>query len=418
MSIENVYNDVISCSKCGFCQPTCPTFVVSGKEHQVARGRHQLVRGIIENKIELTRDTKEMIFECLMCNACYSNCFPSVKTDHVIAHARHEYIKKYGQPALQKYIFKHLLRHPKELANLLKLVSVGKNSGLSRIVQVFRVLGWFGRNLANAEQLLEKIPFKNLRERMGEKNITVPNAKGKIAYFSGCGINYAQPDIGEASIKVMQNFGYDVEILDNVCCGLPAYAYGDLDSVQWFAEKNIEILEKTDADVIISDCGSCSSFIKSYAEITENSDLKKRAEIVAAKFKDMTNWINENINDVEFPTNGRMTKMTYHDPCHLAHHLKERKAPRDILQNLSHVDYVEMDKADMCCGGAGSYNIAHPEMSFEILDIKMDNVKTTEADVLVTACPACVMQLAFGTRKNKMPVQVKHISQVVAEKFK
>ena len=417
MTLEQVHDSVISCSKCGFCQQACPTYAITGREHQVARGRHQLVRGIIEQKVTLDRQVKDMLFECLMCNACYSNCFPAIKTDHIMALARHEYIKMHGQPSIQKYIFKSFLRDPAGMTRLLKLAAAGKNSGLSGLAQVLRYLGWFGGNLAHAERLLKKIPFCSLRERLAKTSVKPANAIGKIAYFVGCGINHAQPDVGMASVNVMREMGYEVEVLDNVCCGIPAYAYGDLDSVQWFMERNLAVLSATDADLIITDCASCASFLKSYPELARDPEQKELAVKVSGQVTEITGWIADNFDLVRFPPNGKYVRMTWHDPCHLAHHMKERKSARELLSNMSHVQFVEMEKADMCCGGAGSYNIAHPDKSLQLLSIKMDHVKNTDAKVLVTACPACIIQLSFGARHHDLPVEVKHITQVIADRF-
>ncbi|MBN2413678.1 (Fe-S)-binding protein [candidate division KSB1 bacterium] len=416
MELDNVYDKVISCSKCGFCQPTCPTYLVSGLEHEVARGRHQLVRSIIEEKLPMNKDVKNTIFQCLMCNACYTNCFPKIKTDQVIARARYEYIKRFGQPQLQRYIFKYLLRHPDTLGRFLKMASVGKRSGISGLVQVLRILGWFGKNIANAEKLLDKIPFKSLRERADEISPGQKTVRGKVAYFAGCGINFANPDIGLATLQVLKQRGFQVEILPNYCCGLPAYAYGDLDSVKWFAEQNFAILEQTDADFIVTDCGSCTSFLKEYHRFVNPPDKGDRIERVLNRVIDFTHLLADTEEFAEYKTNDDKQKITFHDPCHLAHHLNEKQSSRKVLSNLPGLDFVELNESDFCCGGAGSYNIAHYDISRKILERKLNNVESSGADILATACPACIIQLAWGVRNTRLPVVVKHISQVVLEK--
>jgi len=415
MALNKIYDKVISCSRCGFCQPTCPTYLVSGLEHEVARGRHQLVRSIIEEKLPMDRETKNTIFQCLMCNACYTNCFPKIKTDEVIANARYEYINRFGQPQLQRYIFKYLLRHPETLGRFLKLASVGKRSGLSGLVQVLRILGWFGKNIAQAEKLLEKIPFKSLRERAEDISPEPKTVRGKVAYFVGCGINFAHPDVGLATLQLLKIRGFKVEILPNFCCGLPAYTYGDLDSVKWFAERNFDILEQTDADFIVTDCGSCTSFLKEYFRFINRSDKGDRIDRVLNKITDFTKWLAETEEFAQYQTNSKTEKITFHDPCHLAHYLNEKQSSRKVLRNLPGLDYIELNESDMCCGGAGSYNIAHYDISQKILQRKLNNVESAGAEILATACPACIIQLAYGIRNTKLPVVVKHISQVVLE---
>ena len=418
MPISQVYEEVSKCSRCGYCHPTCPTYSVSGLEQEVARGRNTIVRGIIEGRLEFSKDLKKTLFQCLMCNACVTNCFPGVKTDRVIAVARNEYIKQFGQPQLQRYIFKDLLRKPDTLAGFVKLASFGKRSGISGLVNVLCILGWFGKNIANAEGLLDRIPKKFLRDSLNEMDINPRPRKGKVAYFVGCGINFAYPHVGESTVGIMSKLDYEIDVLTNYCCGLPAYAYGDLDAVKWFIETNLNILKNTDADVIVTDCGSCTSFLRKYPRLVEqNSELKETAELVSSKVQDVTTWLSERLDMFDFQSSAKAERITYHDPCHLAHHMNEREGPRRILQNLPNVEYIELPEADWCCGGAGSYNIAHYDISMKILDRKMKNVLQTDAQILATACPSCLIQLSYGARNQKLPLKVKHVTEVVLERM-
>jgi glycolate oxidase iron-sulfur subunit len=105
---------------------------------------------------------------------------------------------------------------------------------------------------------------------------------------------------------------------------------------------------------------------------------------------------------------------TYHDPCHASRGQGLTKEPREILNNIEGIEYREMPEADWCCGGAGSYALSHYDLSQRVLDRKMENLKKTDADLLVTSCPACMIQLAYGVRRHNLNIRVCHISQVVA----
>ena len=105
---------------------------------------------------------------------------------------------------------------------------------------------------------------------------------------------------------------------------------------------------------------------------------------------------------------------TYHDPCHASRGQGLTKEPREILQNIEGIEYREMPEADWCCGGAGSYALSHYDLSQKVLDRKMENLKKTDADLLVTSCPACMIQLSYGVRRHESKTRVCHISQVVA----
>jgi glycolate oxidase iron-sulfur subunit len=107
--------------------------------------------------------------------------------------------------------------------------------------------------------------------------------------------------------------------------------------------------------------------------------------------------------------------VTYHDPCHMVRGQGLADEPRRLLTDVAGVELREMRESNWCCGGAGSYNFMHPELSLAILDRKMANVADTEAPIIATSCPSCIIQLAYGARRQKMPVQVKHVAELIAE---
>ena len=118
----------------------------------------------------------------------------------------------------------------------------------------------------------------------------------------------------------------------------------------------------------------------------------------------------ENVSQVEHEP----VVVTYHDPCHAARGQKITNEPREILKKIKGVEYRELPEADWCCGGAGSYALSHYDLSQRVLDRKMENLKKTDADLLVTSCPACMIQLSYGIRRHGLKTKVCHISQVVA----
>lgn len=414
---QHAYEEAIRCIRCGYCQPTCPTYVLTGIEHSVARGRNFLARCLYENEIELTREYKNPIFECLLCGACNQNCAPVVKTQDIMMAARTEYIERMGQPHLQRFVFRELLPNPSRMTRLMKLASLGKRSGISGLAQALRVFGWFGKNIATMEGLLSTLPQKFFRERADELQKQSQKNKLKIGYFVGCGINYAFPDIGIATVNLLRKNHFQVDILDNVCCGLPAAGYGDATAAKLLARKNIETIEQSGCDVVISECGSCSSFLTDYQHLLGADETwAKRAETVSARIKDINVFLTEFNSDQKFKANERM-KVTYHDPCHLGHYMKISNQPRELIQRIEGIEFQELPEANWCCGGAGTYNIAHYEMSMKILQRKMENLQQTGANVLLSSCPGCIVQLSYGVRKFDVPVKVRHIVQLLNESF-
>ena len=138
----------------------------------------------------------------------------------------------------------------------------------------------------------------------------------------------------------------------------------------------------------------------------------EQAKTLATLFKDMVELVIPNEPVSVSPDSPVVA--TYHDPCHASRGQGLSKEPRNILKNIPGIEYREMPEADWCCGGAGSYALAHYDLSQQVLDRKMENLKKTNADILVTSCPACMIQLSYGIRRHGLKTKVRHISQVVA----
>ena len=132
---KQVYEEVSKCNRCGFCQAHCPIFAVTGVEKNVARGHNAHVRGLAEGKMEISADFKDPLFECLLCKACVANCFPAVRTDKAVVAGRAEYMKRVGQPKVMKMLFNDLLPNPQKMGKYVRLLAIGKNTGLSKARQ-------------------------------------------------------------------------------------------------------------------------------------------------------------------------------------------------------------------------------------------------------------------------------------------
>lgn len=410
---QKAYEEAIRCIRCGYCQPTCPTYAITGVESFVARGRNFLARSLFEGELNFSREFKKPIFECLLCGACNENCAPVVKTQQIMTAARREFIEKLGQPPLQRFVFRELLPNPARMTRLMKMAALGKRSGISGLAQALRVFGWIGRNIADMEELLQTLPRRFLREQLPVAVSRKEKRSAKVGYFVGCGINYAFPDVGRATLNLLANSDFSVEVLDNVCCGLPASGYGDLEAARWLAQRNIEVIENSGCDVIVSECGSCSSFLSDYKQLFEaDEQWRPRAEAVAQKVQDINVFLVENPISRRFRSSATI-RATYHDPCHLGHYMKIKSQPRQLIQQVEGIDYQELPESNWCCGGAGTYNIAHHELSLKILQRKMNNLQRTQAAVLLSSCPGCLVQLSFGVRKFKLPVVVKHVVQLL-----
>lgn len=412
-NLDKHYEELSKCSKCGFCQAFCPVYAVTGIETEVARGRNVQLQGFIEGKLSL-REIEGALSSCLLCKACVPSCFTGVKTDEIVRDGRETLVKTRGPGFLKSLIFNSILPHSKRTAAFLKTAFFLKRMGFVEFVKRLNIAT---EGLRAADALMENVPksFLNTSRQSSHRGSTV-------AYFRSCGFSYLLPETGEATIKLIENLGYDVVVPENNCCGLPPYAHGYTDAAKRLAKKNIEALEKY--DVILTECGSCSSFLKKYADILlDDRKYSERAKRLSDRILDSSEFIFKNLNlgqpqgTAPTPHSSllapRSLKVTYHDPCHLSRYQNITKEPREIIKSIPGVEFIELPEADWCCGGAGSYSIENNEISMKILERKMNNVKKTGADILATSCPACMIQLSYGVKRFGLNTKVMHVNQLL-----
>jgi glycolate oxidase iron-sulfur subunit len=264
--------------------------------------------------------------------------------------------------------------------------------------------------LSRAMEMLPGSQGRFLAERLPRINLK-SSSKETAWYFMSCGMNYLRPEAGEATLRVLRAGDFQVKVSENACCGLPAYAAGDLETAKAAAAQNLSLFSKHEG-LIVTDCASCSSFLKHYPEL-----LGEKAEAFAGRVQDFTEFVFSHWEACyqSKTKRARLGRVTYHEPCHLSRYQNLRSEPRVLLQSLPGVEYRELGEADWCCGGAGSYALRNPELSLKILERKMQNVVETQADILVTACPSCLLQLESGVKRAKLSVKVRHISQLLVE---
>lgn len=440
----SLYDHVVTCGKCGFCQPACPIFRATGREAHVARGKVALYRNIIEERTEIAPDVKDAFANCLLCRACTENCFSSVKTDKVVVSFRHAYAERFGHGFLQRRVFRDLLPRPGLMRGLVRTVWALRKTGLPDAARRLGLVGLLNPKLERAMELgpgtpgpllssrLAKRPRRATdaapaateatREAAGEATGGGPAAgkaapKPRVGYWMSCGYNYVLPEVGEATVRVLERLSDEVEALDNCCCGLAAYGYGDIEAAQALARGNIRRLGDLDRfDAIVSECGSCSGHLKEYPDLlADDPEWAERAAALAAKTRSFSEFVQEQGGLGPLPADapGAPVVVTYHDPCHLGRRYQNVvEQPRAIIQSLPGVTFREAAESDSCCGAAGTYGVLHPEASAAIIERKMGFFDETGATVIATECPSCMMQLAYGAKRVGLDAEVRNVSQL------
>ncbi len=413
MASEELLAETKRCNRCGYCQPPCPVFRATGVESSCARGRIQLLKSAAEGRVEFGPELEPAIFECLLCRACVEACAPKAQTDRIVAMARERWFRECGQSLVTDTLFREVLADRRRMEAVARLAFAGIDSGAARAAQVLGLLRLEPR-AGRALDWLGRTPGPSLTQRLAKLRLAPPGgATRRVGYFVSCGMNLLQPAAGESTVRLLSALGCEVVPLDNVCCGLPAYVYGDWEAARRLLTTNARVLAAAGPlDAVVTDCGSCSSHLRHAASLMGLTDpeLDRLPEQVA----DLAEFV-QRVG--ARPAEPVPLRATYHDPCHLSRHQRLTAQPRALLSAVADLEYVELPEADWCCGGAGSYGLEHAEISRVILERKMRNVEETEADVLVTACPACMTQLALGARRGGLRTTVRHLSHVLARAY-
>jgi len=399
------------CMKCGFCMSVCPVYDIDRLENHVARGRNVLVRMVRDGRLPLEDDYRKCLYSCLLCRRCDAVCPANLSPAEITVGARNEVIEKKGLSWLQRMIYSGILNRRTLMARFV---------GLAGLIPGFSVKD--GKPLRHLADMVSFIPgalyipklsAPQLRKRVQEVTRPLNNAveKGEVAVFPGCMYEYFLPDIGEDIVISLAKAGFKVILPKGLnCCGLSMHNAGDFKTAGLLASRNIEALSSFDH--VITGCATCGSALKDYHKwFKEDDPVYDKAMRFSKKVSDFSEFLVNTGFKMDANIFRGMT-VTYHDPCHLRIHQGVYTAPRVLLNSIEGVKYVEMENADACCGLGGSFGIAYREISSAIQSKKMECIKKSGAQTVVTSCPGCMFYLAHGVRRNRLPVQVMHISRL------
>ncbi len=404
------YDETLNCNRCGFCTSFCPTYLATGDETLSPRGRNQALRALFEGRLEDPADAKRSFDTCLQCGICTSVCFAEVPTAKLMGAAKGKVFQAHGEPFLLKFVLRVLLPRPRLLEWLLKPLLLAKRWGLSRSMNRLGLLRRISPALAAAEEMSDEAPARFLRPQIAS---APPDAE--VVQFMACGPNYLLPAAGLATDRLVAETGCRHGRAENVCCGLPGTSSGDLDAARALARTNIEALEKFPQAVVLVDDSSCAATIKDYPALFEKDPAwLPRARALAARAKDLSEWLYEGHFKAPSGNAALKTRVTYHDPCKARYAQKLVQPPRLLLKSLPDAAYVELPEADQCCGGGGTYSFLQPEISREVLARKAANINASGADVVLTSSVSCLLQLRFGLKRAGSAVRAEPLSRFLS----
>lgn len=419
-------DELLNCMRCGFCLPSCPTYLVSGyKESQSPRGRIALMKAVYDGVIQPDDEFVNSLNLCLGCRACEPVCPSDVHYGHLLEEARDiiNQNKKHSLPVrtVRKVVFEKLFPKKSNLINVTSLVGYYQRSGLQKVARKIGFMKLFPDNLREMEKILPDIPKKKEMIDRDEHFAPAGSKKATVAFFSGCLMDTMFLETNHATIQLLQKAGCEIVIpKTQSCCGALHGHGGEKEIAKELAKQNIEAFEKHDVDYIITNAGGCGAFLIEYDHLLKDEpEWSERAKAFVAKIKDITEILYELDFHKKYSLSLPEQIVTYQDSCHLRNVMKTSKAPRELLRSIKGITFKEMENADSCCGSAGIYNIVEPKTSMEILDQKVVKIKKTKATTIVTANPGCLMQMMLGIEREKLKdVKAVHIVDLLLEATK
>ena len=415
---------IADCVHCGFCLPTCPTYVLWGREADSPRGRiHLMAQGL--DGAALTDSMVGHFDACLGCMACVTACPSGVRYDRLITETRAQVARRHPRPAAEtarrSAIFA-LFPHPRLLRALRGPLWAYQASGLRAAVARSgllegRLLEGRLATLASEVSTIQSLTPRIVRTpRLPERVAARGRRRAVVGMLTGCVQAAFFPEVNTATARVLASEGCDVVIpRSQGCCGALSLHSGRRPEARRFARRLLDTFTSAGVDALVVNAAGCGSALKEYAELlADDPRYAARAAALAGKVRDLSEILVE-LGPVATRHPLPVT-VAYHDACHLAHAQGIRAQPRQLLTGIPELRLREIADPEVCCGSAGVWNLLNPSPARQLGERKANDVLATGAQLLVTANPGCLMQISAalrGVAGRPAPVSLAHTAQVL-----
>ena len=418
--LEKNNEKLLTCVHCGLCLPSCPTYRVLGNENDSPRGRVYLMRGVAEEKLSVGPSFANHIDLCLGCRACETACPSGVPYGHLLETARAEIVAEQAEAnralgRVSGFVLNQIFTRPRLLAFFMRLAKWVRDSGLAQLAFESDLVT--GRPHFALAVLLSSGSRRRERRREEDRQAAVDRRVDRredvpprtpVAVLRGCVMEGLFTETNRATERVLVRNGCDLAAAEGqVCCGALHAHSGHLETARHLARKNIDAFLASGCEAVVVNSAGCGAAMKEYGEwLASDGDYAEPARALSAIVKDVSEFLAE--RGIESPRGNAPCRVTYDAPCHLLHAQGINTQPMDLVKLIPGVEFTVLPGYEQCCGGAGIYNLQHPELSAEILSPKLESIKATGAEVVVTGNPGCIMQIGAGVLMNRMPVSVVH----------
>jgi glycolate oxidase iron-sulfur subunit len=363
------------CMKCGFCLSPCPVYAIDHVENHAPRGRNILVQRVNKNLLSAEESSfQESLDYCLVCARCNAVCPAKLSSGEITQAARAR-------------LFETSARYKEKRTENQKLLDTRSSALMAKY--------HFSVHEANAFRVKppQGVPLK-----------------GIIAAFPGCVFSFALEEIRTSIVYSLAATGYEVVCpKETNCCGQEFWLMGDLETARMAARQNIDAL--SDYDIVVTGCASCGAALKNYKNWFDDGDPGQAAAAAfSSKIFDYSEFLVKERYALE-GSSSKPVKVTYHDPCYLKYSQNIAAEPRAILSSIKGIEFIEMEMSDACCG-EGLAGSAQAGMAAVMLANKIESIKKTGAELVVTSCSGCILNISEGLKKEGSLIRVLHISQL------
>jgi heterodisulfide reductase subunit D len=379
-----------ACTNCQICADVCPAVSASLDGELSAIYRIKGLREILMSRTEFFRNIfgkkgpseeqlkhfSDTVFRCTLCGNCQEVCPVGIHLRDVWLSLRQDMV--------------HSKSYPKKIDMIQENLKESRN-----------VFAEDNEERADWVEDMRDVPEHGyIKDQAG------------IVYFTGCVAAYfpLAQKIPMALAEILDVGKVDFTLLgeEEWCCGFPMLGAGLKDMFKEFMDHNLEAVREKGAKRIVFACPSCYQMWREYYPM--------EFEIVHA-----TQFLLELVREKRLPLQELPMTVTYHDPCDLGRGAKVYEEPREVIRSIPGVKLVEFAQNRencQCCGGGGNLEMIDADLSTEIAKRKIEDAQRTGAQAIITSCQQCVRTMATYARRNKLPLEVLDITQLVQRALK
>lgn len=407
--LEQLRGGLDACVHCGFCLPACPTYLALEDENESPRGRLVLMRALLDGRVA-TDDaaTREHLDRCLGCRGCETACPSGVPYGALLEATRATLGSAQSLPWSARLVLR-LFARPAALRATLAVVRLVRATGIPAVL---------GRHLPPQVAM----PFAMLAATArGESTAWTPRgdgSRGSVSLLTGCVMEGLLAPLNRATERVLVQNDHELRAVPNQgCCGaLHAHA-GDLRRARELAKRNIAAFEAADADFIAMNSAGCGAMCRAYGHLlADEPTWAARATAFGERVRDVHELLAA-AGPKPTPRVSEPMIVAWDAPCHLQHGQRIADPPLQVLSAVGTLELRPLEGSDQCCGSAGIYNIAQPQVADRVLAPKLAAIRASGAAIVATANPGCLMQIGGGLLRNAAPVKARHSVELLDDAY-